>query len=118
MGATVGTRFMTWWKGERVGEDEFGNVYYRSRKGDDRRWVIYADRPEASAVPPDWHAWLHKTVEHPPVGEHAPPQPSFHKDHEPNLTGSAAAYRPTGSMSGDGKRASATGDYTAWSPDD
>ena len=47
-GQTLGTRFFTWRKGERVGEDEYGNVYYRSN--DDRRWVIYADRPEASAV--------------------------------------------------------------------
>jgi len=33
-GQTIGTRFHTWRKGERVGEDEFGNVYYRTRGGE------------------------------------------------------------------------------------
>ena len=27
-GQTLGTRFFTWRFGKRVGEDEFGNVYY------------------------------------------------------------------------------------------
>ena len=36
-GQTLGTRFHTWRKGTRVGEDEFGNVYYEG--GDPRRIV-------------------------------------------------------------------------------
>lgn len=31
-GQTLGTRFHTWRKGERVGEDEFGNIYYQGGK--------------------------------------------------------------------------------------
>ena len=27
-GNTINTRFFTWLNGKRVGEDEFGNVYY------------------------------------------------------------------------------------------
>ena len=27
-GPTLGTRFFTWRKGTKVGEDQFGNVYY------------------------------------------------------------------------------------------
>jgi NADH:ubiquinone oxidoreductase subunit len=48
---TMGTRLFTWRKGERVGEDGQGNVYYRERGGE-RRWVIYAGAAEASRVPP------------------------------------------------------------------
>ncbi|MEP3672085.1 MAG: NADH:ubiquinone oxidoreductase subunit NDUFA12, partial [Hyphomicrobiales bacterium] len=29
-GQTLGTRFYTWRHGERVGEDDSGNVYYRN----------------------------------------------------------------------------------------
>jgi hypothetical protein len=57
-GQTLGTRFGTWRHGEKVGEDEFGNVYYRSRGGKadaalghERRWVIYNGLAEASSVP-------------------------------------------------------------------
>ena len=116
MGATIGTRIMTWWKGEMVGEDEFGNRYYTDKKAL-RRWVIYRGRPEASAVPADWHGWLHKTVPHPPIGEHRPETPSFGLAHEPNQTGTAQAYRPQGSMAESGRRPAATGDYEAWKPE-
>src|SRR5664279_6021811 len=43
---TFGTQFWTWMYGEAVGEDEFGNRYYRTRGGKidrglgfERRWV-------------------------------------------------------------------------------
>jgi NADH:ubiquinone oxidoreductase subunit len=35
----------------------------------------------------------------------------------PNATGTQAAYRPAGSLDAGGKRARATGDYRAWSPE-
>lgn len=114
MGATIGTRLMTWWKGEKVGQDAFGNTYYRE-KGGRRRWVIYRGRPEASKVPPDWHAWLHHTVAEPPAPE--PPARPWEKPHVPNLTGTPHAYRPLGSLLEGGRRARATGDYEAWRPE-
>ena len=47
-GQTFGTQLWTWLYGELVGEDEFGNRYYRTRGGKidptllmERRWVIY-----------------------------------------------------------------------------
>jgi NADH:ubiquinone oxidoreductase subunit len=36
MGATLGTRLLTWLKGELVGADDYGNRYYRL-KGDKPR---------------------------------------------------------------------------------
>ena len=62
-GQTIGTRFHTWRFGTRVGEDEFGNVYYqggaKDSEGRTRRWVIYNGYAEASAIPPGWHGWMH-----------------------------------------------------------
>ena len=61
-GQTYGTQLFTSRNGEKVGEDEQGNVYYRN--GDDsKRWVIFNGEIEASRIPPDWHGWLHKTFE-------------------------------------------------------
>ncbi|HXL67330.1 MAG TPA: NADH-ubiquinone oxidoreductase subunit NDUFA12 family protein, partial [Xanthobacteraceae bacterium] len=61
-GATFGTLWWTWRYGEPVGEDEFGNRYFRSKGGAidpalgrERRWVIYNGLVEASRVPPSWH---------------------------------------------------------------
>jgi len=115
MGATVGTRLMTWWKGELVGEDRFGNRYYREKGGGRRRWVIYNGIPEASKVPPEWHAWLHRTVDAPPDAN--APAPVWLQEHLPNLTGTDAAYLPPGSLQHGGKRAHATGDYEPWRPE-
>jgi NADH:ubiquinone oxidoreductase subunit len=109
----------TWRRGTPVGTDVFGNRYYKgpARRGSkrERRWVIYAGEPEATTVPPEWHAWLH----HQPV---APPSESpvqrrpWMKPPLPNQTGTAHAYRPPGHQLEGGKRRPATGDYESWTP--
>ena len=113
--ATPGTLITTWFSGKPVGRDQFGNRYYRS-KDSKRRWVLYAGTVEASRVPPEWHGWLHHTFAFPPT-EDPPKRNSWEAEHLPNLTGTPAAYHPEGSLSGDGKRPPATGDYEAWRPD-
>jgi NADH:ubiquinone oxidoreductase subunit len=119
---TFGTQFWTWKYGEKVGSDEFGNIYYRTKGGKidptllfERRWVIYNGYAEASTVPPSWHGWLHHTVDTPPTKEDYQPR-EWQKPHRPNLTGTAGAYRPAGSTLAQGRRPKATGDYKAWSP--
>ncbi len=115
---TLGTRIFTWLHGRQVGRDDVGNVYYdekRARRGArTRRWVIYAGAADASAVPPEWHAWLHYTTDAPiAVARQLP----WVKPHLPNLTGTALGYRPPGHDYQGGQRAAATGDYEAWTPD-
>ena len=87
---------------------------YSLRK--ERRWVIYKVDVEASRVPPEWHAWLHHTVDDPPP-EGGPPRRAWQRDHQRNLTGSEAAYRPPGHTLSGGRRDRATGDYEPWTPD-
>ena len=112
---TWGTSLFTWRKGEQVGEDSQGNRYFRERRGK-RRWVIYRGDNEASRVPPEWHAWLHYTVDAPP-SEKPPLVKAWEKPHQPNVTGTGEAYQPGGSLSGQGQRARASGDYQAWMPE-
>jgi len=114
-GNTIGTRLFTLRKGQRVGEDALGNIYYRERKGN-RRWVIYKNLAEASQVPPDWHGWLHYTVDTPPCEETYKAR-AWQQPHLPNMTGTAHAYRPAGSTLSSRIRPPATGDYEAWSPE-
>ena len=124
-GIALGTRLYTWLRGEEVGRDRFGNRYVREKGGGnvhadsirkERRWVIYDGEVEASRVPPDWHAWLHHTVaEPPPPGE--PAKRPWEREHRPNLTGTAEAYRPPGHTLSGGRRARGTGDYEPWTPE-
>ena len=115
--ATIGTRLMTWLSGQLVGQDQFGNRYYRARarKGyeRERRWVIYQGEDEASRVPPEWHAWLHYTEDQPLDDAGRWP---WQREHQPNMTGTAAAYRPPGCVLGGGRRERGTGDYEPWRP--
>jgi NADH:ubiquinone oxidoreductase subunit len=114
-GATLGTMVTTWFSGQYVGTDEFGNRYYQT-KGGARRWVLYNGTVEASRVPAEWHGWIHHTFKEPPTV--APLKTRvWEKEFQPNLTGTAAAYHPPGSLTGDGVRAPATGDYQAWQPE-
>ncbi len=123
---TIGTRLFTWWKGELVDSDQLGNRYYRERGGGprvrgggrasrERRWVIYDGEAEASRVPPEWHAWLHHSVDAPPRPGQWPHYP-WQKEHLPNLSGTPLAYRPPGSLLRGGHRAPASGDYEPWTP--
>jgi len=121
-GQTFGTQLWTRLYGEFVGEDEFGNRYFRTKAGKidptlrlERRWVIYRGIAEPSTVPPSWHGWLHHTVDAPPTQEKAR-QYRWEKPHRPNLTGTAGAQRPSGSTLAQGRRPKATGDYKAWTP--
>lgn len=114
----IGTRIFTWLHGRRIGADAAGNVYFedkRMRPGQRaRRWVVYAGAVEATAVPAEWHAWLHYTTEAPI--RMAQPRPWL-KPHMANATGTALSYRPQGHDYQGGRRAAATGDYEAWTPD-
>ena len=112
-GQTIGTQIYTSRKGKKVGEDSQGNVFYETRDGQ-RRWVIYNGEVEASRIDPDWHGWLHRTFEEPPT-ERPLPTKEWIKPHQENLTGTALAYAPTGSI----RRAEPEErrDYEAWSPE-
>lgn len=114
----IGTWLFTKLKGRQVGTDAAGNTYYeeRSRRPGStraRRWVIYAGAPEASDVPPEWHAWLHYTTDQPLPSTGQRP---WQKPHRSNATGTPASYRPPGHDYQGGHRARATGDYEAWTP--
>jgi NADH:ubiquinone oxidoreductase subunit len=122
---SIGTKLFTWFRGELVGTDQFGNRYYREkgrralkrgagRESRERRWVLYNGEVEASRVPPEWHGWLHYTVNDVPRGEQRHP---WQRDYVPNLTGTAAAYRPPGSVLRGGHRAPSTCDYEPWTPE-
>ncbi len=114
----IGTWLHTKLHGRQVGTDATGNIYYedkRVRPAGQRtpRWVAFAGEEEASAVPPEWHAWLHYTVDAPLV-ETA--RKAWQKPHQANATGTAASYRPPGHQFSGGQRDKATGDYEAWTP--
>ena len=116
-GPGLGTRLVGWRTGVEAGRDDQGNIYYTSKAGcRARRWVIYNGTPEASRVPPEWHIWLHKTVDTTP--SEAPLKARvWEKPWIPNATGTPLAHRPSGSLAVAAQRAKTSGDYEAWSPD-
>ena len=68
---SFGTTLYTWFYGKLVGSDEIGNKYYTNSNNhadlNAKRWVIFSGEIEASKIPPHWHAWLHKTIDEPPI---------------------------------------------------
>ncbi len=123
---SLGTKIFTWLHGELVGEDQFGNKYYRSKKKEEgyhigrgkteRRWVIYNGSEEPSKVPPEWHGWLHYVNDKAPKSGAIKPKYDWQKPHIPNMTGTGGAYLPKGHAKKGGKRNKALGDYQAWDP--
>ena len=115
-GASWGTSIVTRMRGEQVGRDDAGNLYFKHRKDPARRWVIYKDSNDSSRVPPGWNAWLRGTIDELPDAA-LPERRAFEQAPQPNLTGSDQAWRPSGSIRAGGQRPMATGDYSAWTPD-
>ena len=112
-GQSFGTQIWTARHGTKVGEDADGNIYYRN-SDDTRRWVIYNGENEASRVSPEWHGWLHHTWEHPPT-ETQLVRKAWEKPHQENLTGTPAAYAPSGSIRK--SEPVERSDYEAWTPE-
>ena len=120
-GPTWNTRFYTWRKGTFVGQDENGNKYYKAKSAvpdsiPERRWVIYKGYSEGSKVGAGWHGWLHHRVDEVPTNETYSPR-EWQKPHIENLTGSAEAYHPPGSIAVGGKPLLHAKNYQAWKPE-
>ena len=120
-GASWNTLFYTWRKGEHVGTDDIGNRYYRAKSAlpdsiPERRWVIYAGYSEASQISPGWHGWMHHRVANPPTQADLR-QHDWELPHQENLTGSALAYRPPGSIISGKRPQSPDAGYAAWKPE-
>lgn len=115
------TLLQTWFRGKRVGTDQYGNRYYRRRSKsrdwrDEKRWVVFAHEAEPTEIPPGWVGWLHKRLEHAPT-EQELPAPRFERERIARVTGAGFDYRPPGSVFRGGQRAPATGDYEPWRPE-
>ena len=112
-GATLNTLIWSRRHGQRVGEDEQGNTFYQTKDGS-RRWVIYNGEIEASRVSPDWHGWLHHTYDELPTDKPLAHK-SWEKPHIENLTCTALAYAPRGTIRQ--PKPMPRSDYEAWSPE-
>jgi len=126
---TFGTAFFTWRRGRLVGTDSQGNRYYVDKKGASingkpRRWVIFNGDIEASRIPPEWHGWLHYTVDKTPL-DSAPASKAWHKPHQINQTGLPQAHKPSpqkakgtagGQASGQAQSQPSSASYEAWQP--
>jgi len=120
--STLGAVFDIRRRSDFVGEDDYGNRYFEDRRtslGDahyHRRYVVYKGLAEPSKVPPEWHGWLHHTLDDPPV-DNPLKRRRWELDHKPNMTGTLYAYRPKGAISEGRDRQAADSDYEAWTPD-
>jgi len=115
----IGTRIYTWIYGKFVSVDEFGNRYYCNSKNFEdpksKRWVMFNGEIEASKIPPHWHAWLHKTINIPPINYSH--KYSWQKNIEPNLTGTSKAYFPNSKYLAKSKKSKKIDiKYEKWQP--
>ena len=76
--------------------------------------MIFNGEVEASRIDPDWHGWLHRTWDEPPTVTPLAHKP-WEKPHLENMTGTAMAYAPSGSIRR--KDPASRRDYEAWSPE-
>ena len=107
---TIGTFIYTLFTGKLVGSDDFGNKYYSNSKG--KRWVIYENKVESSKIPPEWHSWIHFLTNNIPSNDLK--KFKWQKNHVENLTGTAKAYKPDGSLRSDSKKI--VKKYETWKP--
>lgn len=105
---------------QRYGKDEFGNIYFISKKNDPvlkkrKRVVKYAGKAEASKIPAVWHGWLHYMFEN--VTEDMKEKYVWQKSYLPNLTATENCYMPPGHIAKGGIREKVSSDYNFWNSD-
>ncbi|WPX96946.1 NADH-ubiquinone oxidoreductase subunit NDUFA12 family protein [Candidatus Bandiella euplotis] len=105
--------------GNKVAVDEYGNVFYESKKasryfGRPMRWVYYNGIVEPTKIAPKWHAWLHHQSNIIPSDKDG--IYSKENDRKVNLTGTKFAYYPPGHFLAKFSKPVSTGDYHAWRP--
>lgn len=105
--------------GEKIAEDELGNVFYESKKGSryfgrPKRWVYYNGIVEPTKIAPMWYSWLHYQSDEIPLNDAN--KYEWQKSRKANLTGSKLAYHPSGHVTSTGRKPMSTGDYHAWQP--
>jgi len=90
---TFGTFLKTLFYGIKVGQDEFGNKYYKSKKNE--RWIIYSGKIEATKISSEWYLWIHHTIDKIPV-EKGKGNKTYlwQKKHLENQTGTKDSYKP------------------------
>ena len=69
---------------------------------------------EATRVNADWHGWLHHSWDETPEARPLAHK-TWEKPHQENLTGTALAYAPAGSIRRE--KPADRGDYEAWQPE-
>ncbi|MDC0226757.1 NADH-ubiquinone oxidoreductase subunit NDUFA12 family protein [Alphaproteobacteria bacterium] len=116
---SFGTKIYTWLYGNLVGIDDQQNKYYCNSSDftdiDAKRWVIFNGVIEATKIPPQWHSWLHKTIDIPPYNyKH---KYFWQKDHEQNMTGTNKAYYPSSHpLSKSYNNEEVKKEYDSWNP--
>ena len=113
-----GTIFYTWFCGNLVSTDQYNNRYYCNSKDfndvNSKRWVIFKGEIEASKIPPHWHAWLHKSIDVPPINyKH---KYYWQKDHQSNMTGTSEAYYPDSHPLSKSQKKLTKAEYETWKP--
>ena len=88
---TFGTFLKTIFFGKYVGNDEYGNKYYKSKKYE--RSVIYYNQIESTKITSDWFLWIHHTIDKIPNSKDT--KFSWQKKHLENQTGTINSFKPT-----------------------
>lgn len=112
-------RLLTFFAGEFVGSDLYGNRYFHEkllfskRNRPLRRWVLYNGTPEASKIPAEWFGWLHFTHERPLMDREEYP---WIQPHQQNLTGTPMAYNSSQQILKPSIAKFASKRYESWKP--
>ena len=99
---------------------EIGCIEINNRKVTDNSFHKYINPLreidiEASKVPSHWHAWLHKTIDAPPLNYSH--KYTWQIDHEQNMTGTDNAYYPSSHPLSKSYKADAIKkEYESWNP--
>ncbi len=88
---TIGTFIKTFFTGKFVGQDGYGNKYYKNKN--DERWVIYSSEIEATKITADWYLWMHHTIDKIP-NDKLDKKYQWQKKHSENKTGTEEKYKP------------------------
>ena len=112
----LGTTLYTIFFGKAVGQDEFGNRYFVSKKSTLRKWVLYKNKKDPTIIPVNWQQWLTgDNNEKPPLENRPNVKYTWEKGRMQNNTGTAEAYHPAKVLKKE-KVSNKQKKYKSWQP--
>ncbi len=112
---SIGTILYSLFNGKKVGSDNQGNTFYKHRKNNKKRWVLYKKKIDPTSLEVKWQTWLTTNIDAEITNDDV--NYKWQKNKKANLTGTSESYHPSHMTSKEREFINKRNKNAVWEPD-